>query len=60
MIDSVGGPVKVNNLLTTLNLKPISGPNLKVIKRVLLCIIFFFSSDDPTGWCFLKGTMENP
>ena len=42
MIDSVGGPVKVNNLLTTLNLKPISGPNLKVIKRVLLCIIFFF------------------
>ena len=59
MIDSVGGPVKVNNLLTTLNLKPISGPNLKVIKIVLLCIIFFFY--DPTGWCFLKkGTMENP
>ncbi len=33
MIDSVGGPRKVNNFLTTLNFKSISEKNLKVMEK---------------------------
>lgn len=33
MIDGLGGPDKVNNLLSTLNIKPINHKNLKVIER---------------------------
>ena len=33
MIDNLGGPVRVNNFLTTLNLKPISCKNLKKMER---------------------------
>lgn len=33
MIDSVGGPVKVNNLLSTLNLQPINSRSLKCMER---------------------------
>jgi len=33
MIDSIGGPDRVNNFLTTLNLKPISFKNMKVMER---------------------------
>ena len=29
MIDSLGGPKRVNNFLATLNLKPVSNKNLK-------------------------------
>ena len=29
MIDSLGGPKRVNNFLTALNLKPVSNKNLK-------------------------------
>ena len=29
MIDSLGGPKRVNNFLSTLNLKPVSNKNLK-------------------------------
>ena len=33
MIDSIGGPVKVNNMLTALNLKEIPDRNLKLMER---------------------------
>ena len=33
MIDNVGGPVRVNNFLTTLNLKPICNRNLKMMEE---------------------------
>ncbi|XP_056014139.1 uncharacterized protein LOC125677956 isoform X1 [Ostrea edulis] len=33
MIDSIGGPDKVNNMLSTLNIPPISGKNLKSMER---------------------------
>ena len=33
MIDSVGGSTKVNNMLSTLNMKPISKKNLQSIER---------------------------
>ena len=33
IIDALGGPQKVNNVLTTLNLPPISHKNLKVMER---------------------------
>lgn len=33
MIDSVGGPDRVNNLLSTLNIKPINCRNLKKMER---------------------------
>lgn len=33
MIDSLGGPDRVNNVLAALNLKPISQKNLKMIER---------------------------
>lgn len=33
MIDSVGGPGKVNNMLSTLNIKPIHSNNLKIMER---------------------------
>lgn len=33
MIDSIGGPVKVNNMLSTLNIKPISNKNLMKMQR---------------------------
>lgn len=33
MIDALGGPQRVNNVLTTLNLPPISHKNLKVMER---------------------------
>lgn len=33
MIDSLGGPVRVNNFLASLNLKPISNKNLKTMER---------------------------
>lgn len=33
MIDSIGGPTRVNNMLTTLNLKSISDKNLKKMER---------------------------
>lgn len=33
MIDNLGGPDRVNNVLAALNLKPISQKNLKMIER---------------------------
>lgn len=33
MIDSIGGPVKVNNMLSTLNIPPIGENNLKCMER---------------------------
>lgn len=33
MIDSIGGPVKVNNMLSTLNIPPIGEKNLKCMER---------------------------
>lgn len=33
MIDSIGGPVKVNNMLSTLNIPPIGETNLKCMER---------------------------
>ena len=33
MIDALGGPQRVNNVLSTLNLPPISHKNLKVMER---------------------------
>ncbi|XP_052695763.1 uncharacterized protein LOC128174187 [Crassostrea angulata] len=33
MIDSIGGPVKVNNTLSTLNIPPIGEKNLKCMER---------------------------
>lgn len=33
MIDGAGGPDRVNNFLTTLNLKPISFKNMKKMER---------------------------
>lgn len=33
MIDSAGGPDRVNNFLTTLNIKPISFKNMKKMER---------------------------
>lgn len=33
MIDSIGGPVKVNNMLSTLNIPPIGEENLKCMER---------------------------
>lgn len=33
MIDSVGGPVKVNNMLSTLNIPPIGEKNTKCMER---------------------------
>lgn len=33
MIDNLGGPDRVNNVLAALNLKPISQKNLKIIER---------------------------
>jgi len=33
MIDGVGGSTKVNNMLATLNVKPISSKNLKRMER---------------------------
>lgn len=32
MVDSVGGPVKVNNFLSTLNVPTVSNKNLKVME----------------------------
>lgn len=33
MIDSIGSPVKVNNMLSTLNIPPIGEKNLKCMER---------------------------
>ena len=33
MIDSLGGPVKVNNFLAALNMKPIGNKNLKIMEE---------------------------
>ena len=33
MIDSLGGPCRVNNFLTALNMKPISNDNLKKMEN---------------------------
>lgn len=33
MINSIGGPVKVNNMLSTLNIPPIGEKNLKCMER---------------------------
>ena len=33
MIDGLGGPVKVNNFLAALNMKPIGNKNLKIMEE---------------------------
>lgn len=40
MIDSIGGPVKVNNMLSTLNIPPIGEKNL-----IMTLITFLFSKN---------------
>jgi len=45
MIDSIGGPQRVNNMLTTLNLPFISNKNLKVMKRQAGAMIEEFADD---------------
>ena len=45
MIDSIGGADKVNNVLTALNLRPISNPNLKNMETPCGEVIIGLSED---------------
>jgi hypothetical protein len=46
MIDSVGGPQRMNNILATLNLPTISHKNLKVMERRAGAMIETYSDEN--------------
>lgn len=61
MIDSVGGPQRMNNILTTLNLPSINERSLKVMERRAGELIENFAEDNMKKECSLafESEMEN-
>ena len=55
MIDVIGGAPKVNNILTTLNIRPISEKNRKKMERRAGEAIEEFAEENRGKDCFCKG-----